>query len=98
MLSEEWNYHFQKIFTLSHDITIEVFAVVIVALVDEHRTDSEEFTKFVKAPDAFRTLSDGEFVEHLVAGFVSFSSRSTWLSHDTEREAAFSVYKTNNPS
>ena len=87
MLSEEWNNHFQKILTLSHDITIEMFAVVIAALIDEHRTYPEEITKIVQALDAFCTLSDCEFVEHLVTSFVSFSIRSTWLSHDTEGEA-----------
>jgi hypothetical protein len=48
--------------------------------------------------DALRTLDHNEVMRDLVAGLVAFSADPIWLSDEADREAAFSVYKTNNPT
>ena len=37
-------------------------------------------------------------MDHLIAGCVAASGGAIWLPHHTDREASFSVYKTNNPA
>src|SRR5205085_6147460 len=98
VLPEEWNDHFQQLAALPHDVTIAVFFVVVVPLVGEYLTHLEERTDCVQAVDALRTLRDRELVSHLIAGLVATPPRPTGLSDETDREAAFSVYKTNNPA
>ena len=54
--------------------------------------------KRVEASDARFALRDSKAVSHLVAGSVAAPARSIWLSNEADREAPFSVYKTNNPA
>src|SRR5207248_9392297 len=45
-----------------------------------------------------RPLRHGEFVRHLEAGSVAFSTFPIGLPDEADGEAAFPVYKTNNPA
>jgi hypothetical protein len=98
ILSEEWNDHLQQFLPPSHDVPIQVFLVIVVPLVSVYLTNLEEFTQFVQACDAFRTLRNGEFVTHLIAGLVAFPAFPIWLSDKADGEAPFSVHKTSNPA
>jgi hypothetical protein len=52
----------------------------------------------VEARRAARPLSDHELVRDLPAGSVSASTPAAVLANESDREASFSVYKTNNPA
>src|SRR5262245_17562967 len=84
VLPEEWDHHTQQLTALSHDVTIEVFFVVVVPLVGEYLTNLEEVTNRVQAVDALRTLRDRQFVSHLVAGLVATPFLPTGLSDETD--------------
>ena len=43
-------------------------------------------------------LSHRELVRHLKAGLVAASRRPVWLPNEPDREASFSVYKTDHPT
>ena len=64
----------------------------------QHLSKPKELTDFVQTGDAFSTLRDRELVRHLIAGLVAFSPFPVWLPDKADGEAAFSVYKTNNPA
>jgi hypothetical protein len=98
ILPEEWNDDFQQILPPSDDETIQVFFVVVVPGVDQDLTQSKELTQFVETGNAFRTLCDRKFVRDLVASLVAFSVCPAGLPDETDGEASFPVYKTNNPA
>src|SRR5207249_1522826 len=98
ILPEEWDDHLQQFRAPSHDETIQMFFVVVVPPVGDDLTYVEELSNRLQAVDALGTLRDGEFVRHLIAGLVASSVWPIWLSDEPDREAAFSVYKTNNPA
>ena len=79
-------------------IAVQVLAVVVVSLVDDNLTHPEEALELVQTGHALRTLRDGELMSHLIAGLVAFPTLSPTLADKTDREASFSVYKTNNPA
>ena len=95
---EEWNDRPQQLAPLSHDVAIQVLAVVVVSPIGDHLTHPEELSELVETRDALRALRHRELVSHLVAGPVAGSARATRLADEADREAAFSVYKTNNPA
>jgi hypothetical protein len=52
----------------------------------------------MQARHALRALRDCGLVSHLTAGLVAAPTRSATLADEADREASFSVYKTNNPA
>ena len=72
--------------------------MVVVPSVNQYLTHSEELTKFVQARNAFRTLRDREFMSHLIAGSVAFTTSPVWLPDEADGEASFSVYETDHPA
>ena len=52
----------------------------------------------MQARHALRALRDHKLVSHLVAGSVAVSAEPAVLADEADREATFSVYKTNNPA
>jgi hypothetical protein len=72
--------------------------VVVIPPIDVHLARSEELAELVKTPDATRALCHNEVMRDLVPGLVASSSRAIRLMHETDREASFSVYKTDHPA
>jgi|SRR5687767_8147775 hypothetical protein len=77
---------------------MHVLSVVVVPCVDAHAADAEELPKLVEDVSATRALYNHEVVRHLIAGSVASSVLPVRLTDEADGEAAFSVYKTNNPS
>ena len=98
MLLKERNDAFQKIHAASHDESVQVFAVVVVAAIRHHHAHPEELPELVKTRNARRALCHGELVGHLVPGSVAGSAGPVVLPDEADREATFSVYKTNYPA
>src|SRR5690348_2030009 len=77
---------------------MQVLFVVVVPPVRQYLSHSEEPAEILEARDTSRTLRHREFGRHLIAGLIAFSTRPIGLPDEAEREASFSVYKTNNPA
>src|SRR5436190_6821720 len=77
---------------------MQVFAVVVVPPVFDHLTDTKEITKLVQTRDAVRALRHDELMGDLPTSLVAASAPPACLANETDREATFSVYKTNNPA
>ena len=98
MRSKERNDRVDQIRSPAHHEAIQVLAVVVVPLVSEHLPHPEEALELLQARHALCALRDRELMSHLIAGLVAASARSATLANETDREATFSVYKTNNPA
>jgi hypothetical protein len=98
MSPEERDDPLDEIDAFAHDVAIQVLAMVVVPLVRNDHSHPEELLKLVQAANALRSLRDNELVSHLIAGSVAVSASPTWLPDEADREASFSVYKTNNPA
>ena len=72
--------------------------MAVIALVDKHLAHTEECLELMKRSGALRALRHHEPVAHLVASPVAVSAPSSTLVDGPDREATFSVYKTNNPT
>src|SRR5918992_1617481 len=77
---------------------IQVLAVVVIAPVRHYLATREELTELVKTRDARGALRDRELMSHLPAGSVASSAIPVRLPDEADREASFSIYKTNNPA
>jgi hypothetical protein len=80
------------------DVLAQVLCVVVVPLVDEDSPDTEELFQFLEHRDAPYTLRHHEPMCHLIAGSVASSPRTASLPYEANREASFSVYKTDHPT
>ena len=98
VLPEEWNDPLQQVEPTPNCISIQVLAVIVVPLVLEHLADTEELAELVQTRDAAGALCHDELMRDLPAGLVGASASSAALAHEADREASFSVYKTNNPA
>ena len=98
MILEEGNYHSEKVKPPLDSILQEILAVVVVPAVSIRATDPKELFEFHESGRATRTLGHGEPMNHLIAGSVAGSSHPIGLPDETDGEAAFSVYETNNPA
>jgi hypothetical protein len=98
MLPKERNDRLPQLLSPSYDVAIQVLAVIVVARIRDDVADSEEVDELVQEGHALRALRDGELVSHLIAGCVAFSVLPVVLPDEPNREASFSVYKTNNPA
>jgi hypothetical protein len=98
MCPEERNDRLQELIAPADAVLRHVLAVVVVPGVCVDPTDPEERLEIFETADAAHTLRDNEPMEHLIAGLVTASIRPIWLPNEADREASFSVYKTNNPA
>jgi len=74
MLLEERNDPFQEIDAASHDESVQVLAVVVVATIRHDHAHPEELPEIAETRDARGALRDGELVGHLIAGSVAAST------------------------
>jgi hypothetical protein len=74
MLPEERNDPFQEIDAASHDESVQMFAVVVVAAIRHHHAHPEELPELVKTRDARGALRHSELMGHLVSGPVAAST------------------------
>jgi hypothetical protein len=95
---EERNDRADQVAPPAHHVAIQVLAVVVVSLISEYASHPKEALELVQAGDALRTLRHGELVSHLIAGPVAAPATPACLADEADREASFSVYKTNNPA
>ena len=98
VLLEERDYHSRKVVTPAYGVAMNALPVVVHPPVLDHPTNSEELLQSIHTPDAPRALCHDELVEDLVAGPVGGSIGPASLSHQTKREATFSVHKPKNPA
>jgi hypothetical protein len=82
----------------SHGVSIHMLAMVVIPLIDVDRSHTEEGAEILKTTQAAGTLRYCELTEQLNASLVALSVGAVWLSYHTDREASFSVHKTNNPA
>ena len=72
--------------------------MVVIPFIRDHTADTKELTQTFETRDARSALRDREFVRHLETGGVASSARTVWLPYEADREASFSVYKTDHPA
>jgi hypothetical protein len=96
--AEERDDRVDQVRSTPQDVAVQMFAVVVVSLVREYLTHPEEALELVQTRDALRALCHGELMSHLVAGSVALPAHTATLADEADREASFSVYKTNNPA
>ncbi len=98
MLPKERNNPFEQILATTDDVAVEMLPVVGVPPVDVHLSRSKELAELVETIGAARALCHHEIMRDLVSGFVAPSARTVWLPYEPDREASFSVYKTDHPT
>jgi hypothetical protein len=81
---EERNHRLQQICPLSHDVAVQMFPVVVVPVVDEHLSHSEELMELVQTGEASLSLRHDELMSHLVAGLVAASVRAARLPNKAD--------------
>ena len=84
MLPEEWDDHFQQFASCADDVAVQVFSVIVVAVVDQHTTDTEKLLQVAEAIDALRALRHRELVRDLIAGLVALPVSSIRLPDETD--------------
>ena len=70
--------------------------MIVRAVIHHHLTGSEELSELMQGTDAPMSLRHYELMKYLVAGSVAVSVRPSTLPEETDREASFSVHKTQN--
>jgi hypothetical protein len=95
---EERGDHVEKINPSTHGVSIQVLLVVVVPSVDVDGAHSEETPELLESSDASCTLHDHETVGHLEASLVPLPTHPIGLPNEADREASFSIYKTDDPA
>jgi hypothetical protein len=98
MLTEERNHRPGQIVAATNDELGHVLAMVVVSMVDEDASAAEELLEIFERANATHALRNDKPRQNLVAGLVASSSRAVRLPHEADREASFSVYKTDHPA
>jgi hypothetical protein len=98
MLSKERDDHVNQIVPPPDEVLEQVLLVVVMPLVLEDPTYSEEISDLLEAAGASSSLRHDEPVEHLIPGWVAAPPGPMWLPNEANGEASFSVYKTENPA
>jgi hypothetical protein len=98
MPPEEGNHLLKQILPSTNGVAMQVLPMVVRPPVDVHLSRSEELAELVEAGDATRALRYHEIVRDLVSGLVASSTHAVRLPHESDREASFSVYKTDHPA
>ena len=96
--SEEGNDRLDQILSPPDRAAEKVLTVVVVSPVRDHLSHTEERSEILETRDALGALLHDKLVRHLVAGTIAVSALSPGLANKADREASFSVYKTNNPA
>ena len=81
---EEWDDHVDQVVPSPNHEAIQVFPVVVVALVAKHLTDTEELLQLTEARHALRALRHRELMSYLVAGSVAAPASTAWLADKTD--------------
>ena len=98
MLPEERNHRVKEVLTSPNDVTEHVFPMIVVPTIRDYVANAEELTKGFEARAARFALRHRELVRDLETGSVADAARPAWLPDETDREASFSVYKTDHPA
>jgi hypothetical protein len=98
MMPKERDDDLQEVPPPAHDVAVKMLAMVIKPSVAKHLSHSKELVKLVETLDAQRALRDRKLMSDLVSGRVASSPRPVWLPDKANREASFSVYKTDHPA
>ena len=98
MVPEERDDPLEQILASMNCVAVEVFPVVVTPPVDVHPSHSEELAQLLETVSAARALRHNEVMRDLVSGRVASPPRAVWLPHEADREASFSVYKTDHPA
>ena len=98
MAPEERDDRLEEVRPTTNDVAEHVLPMVVVTLVRDDVANAEVLTKAFEARNAGGALRDREFVRHLETGPVAPSPRTARLPHEADREASFSVYKTDHPA
>jgi hypothetical protein len=78
------NDRLNEIAPLSHTISVHVFLVVVVSLVDADTTNPKELHEHVKTIDAFRALRHRKLMCHLETSFVTSPIASMRLTDEVD--------------
>ena len=95
---EERDDRLQEMRATTHGVAIHVLPVVVIAPIWEDAADAEVLTKALEARDTGGALRDRELVRHLETGSVASSPHAVRLPREADREASFSIYKTDHPA
>jgi hypothetical protein len=95
---EEWYDSLQQVRSLSNHISVHHVPMVVGTVVWHNLPDSKESLQLMQAPNTPGSLRHHKLVLYLNAGLVAFASEAIMLPDRTQREASFSVHKTNNPA
>ncbi len=98
MIPKERDDPIDQILTSMNCVAVQVLPVLVMPPVDVHLSHSEELAQLLETLNAARVLRHDEVMRDLVSGRVAGSSRAAWLPHEADREASFSVYKTDHPA
>ena len=98
VVTKERNDRLDQIRPTPHHEAKQVLPVIVVALVAKHLTNPKERLELVQAGHALRALRHDKLMTYLVPSSAAGPAQSATLAHETNREASFSVYKTNNPA
>src|SRR5436309_12584253 len=71
VLLEERNYRLQQIDASSHDVAVQMLAVIVIPLVLKHLTHTEELAELMETRCATRALRHDELVRDLPTGPVA---------------------------
>jgi hypothetical protein len=94
---EEWDDRFEQVSSTIDDVLPEVLTVIVVASVLVEPAHAEEALQLLQASQALSALRHDESMRHLIAGSVALPVHAARLPHEPDREAAFSIYKTDDP-
>ena len=83
---------------LFNDELTHVLPMVVVTPVREQSPTPEERLNLFEHARATRSLRHSKPGSDLVSGLVASSTRAVSLPHEADREASFSVYKTDHPA
>jgi hypothetical protein len=88
----------QEVCPPPHDVAIQMLAMVVPSSIGHQHPHAEELLESAERTKAAFALGDRELMRHLIAGPVGASAPPAALADEPDREASFSVYKTNNPA
>jgi hypothetical protein len=95
---EERNDRLKEILPTPNHVSIQVLAMVVVPPVRQHLSHPEKRLELAKTLGALRALRHSKLVRHLITGPVAAPTRPVILPDKADREASFSVYKTQDPT
>src|SRR2546423_9562414 len=98
MCHEERNDHLTEIKPIRHDVSPQIFFVVVEAPVEAERAHSEELSQPFQGSQASGALYDHERVTYLPPGPVALAVHSSSLTCQTDSEPTPSGYKAEDPS